>query len=47
MKTQYEPIKCKECFQVIGYFPYRNKNLAVSLFYGKFICKGCKEAKKR
>ena len=49
MKTKYYPLHCKnpECNSLIGYYPYRDKNEAVALFYGKFLCKVCKVAGKK
>lgn len=47
MNTRYYPLYCKECNALLGYYPYRNKDEAVALFYGKFLCKTCKQVGKK
>jgi len=47
MKTKYYPIRCKKCFEVFSYFPYRAKNLALVLLQNSEICKKCYEVLKK
>lgn len=43
MKPLYFELKCKDCSEPIGYYPYTDRNEAVILFSNKFICGSCRQ----